>query len=74
MNFLDSLKTRTGLITPDPEMALVPQLVKHFLAASIEQRAGVLAKAANAPLESYHKIVFDEFSKQMENILNEESR
>jgi len=72
MNFLDSLQRKTGFITPDPEMALVPQLVKHFLKAAIEQRASSLASPQNAPVESYHKIVFDEFSKQMEKNLNDE--
>lgn len=72
MNFLDSLKRKTGFINPDPEMALVPQLVKHFLKAAIEQRASSLASPQNAPVESYHKIVFDEFSKQMEKNLNDE--
>jgi len=72
MNFLDSLKRKTGFITPDPQMALVPQLVKHFLMPAIEQRASSLASPQNAPVESYHKIVFDEFSKQMEKNLNDE--
>ncbi len=74
MNFLDSLKTRTGFITPNAEMALVPQLVKHFLTAAIEQRASLLASAANAPLESYQKIVFEEFSIRLANTLNDEIR
>lgn len=72
MNFLDSLKTKTGFITPDPEMTLVPQLVKYFLMAAIEQRAAVLASLQNAPVDSFHKMVFDEFSKQMEKNLNDE--
>ena len=72
MDFLDSLKRKTGFITPDPQMALVPQLVKHFLMPAIEQRASSLAAPQNAPVESYHKIVFDEFSKQMEKNLNDE--
>jgi len=72
MNFLDSLKRKTGFITPDPEMALVPQLVKHFLMPAIEQRASSLASPQNAPVASYHQMVFDEFSKQMEKNLNDE--
>lgn len=74
MKYLDSLKSKTGFITPNAEMALVPQLVKHFLTPAIEQRAVDLAPAANAPFESYHKIVLDEFSKRMENALNDEIR
>jgi len=72
MKLLDSLKTKTGFITPNQEMTLVPQLVKHFLMPAIEQRARLLASAENAPLESYHQIVFDEFSKRMEKTLNDE--
>lgn len=72
MKLLDSLKTKTGFITPNPEMTLVPQLVKHFLTPAIEQRARLLASAENAPLESYHQIVFDEFSIRMEKTLNDE--
>ena len=74
MKFLDSLKTKFGFITPNPEMALVPQLVKRFLTPAIKQRAALLASAENAPLESYHKIVFDEFSKRMKNTIHDEIR
>lgn len=72
MSLLNSLKTRTGFITPDPRLALLPELVRYFLTRAIEERANVLAKPANESFENYLQIVSNEYSQRMEKTLNEE--
>jgi Cdc6-like AAA superfamily ATPase len=69
---LDSVKTRTGFITPDPKLALLPELVHYFLTQAIQERAHVLAKPANEPPESYLHDLSNEYSQRMDKILTDE--